>query len=95
MIKKSLIKRFEDIEDIIGIILTVFFIIWGNCRIIYVSLTSTNEDKYLILYYPIAYLLTYCAPGLFTRSFKYEKPINKIFTRLFVVIFIGGLGCMI
>lgn len=90
--KKSL---FERIEDNISIFLLIFFVIWGNGRIIYTSLTSTNEDEYLILYYPIAYLLTYCMPGLFSKNFKYEEPIVKIFCRLSMVIFFGLLGSMI
>lgn len=77
------------------LIALIFFVIWGNGRIIYISLTSTNGDEYLILYYPIAYLLTYCMPWLFTKDFKYEEPIVKIFCRLCMVILFGGLGCMI
>lgn len=90
--KKSL---FERIEDNISIFLLIFFVIWGNGRIIYTSLTSTNGDEYLILYYPIAYLLTYCMPWLFPKDLKYEDSIVKIFCKLAVMIFFGSLGCMI
>lgn len=73
------------------LITLIFIIIVGNGRLIFISLTSTNGDEYLILYYPIAYLLTYCMPWLFTKTFKYDEPIVKIFCRLSIVILFGAI----
>ena len=82
---------FSKKEEKFGWLLGAILLLYGNARIIYISLTSTNEDKYLILYYPIAYLLTYCMPWLFSEDFKYSEPIIKIIARLAMVFLFGGM----
>lgn len=86
-------EKMDKIGNTIFVILVVLCVLFGNDRIIYTSLISTSDsmDKYLILYYPIAYLLTYCMPWLFSKDFKYEKPIFKMVCRLCMVIFFAGI----
>ena len=76
-------------EKIFTIILICFAVIWGNAKLIHACIV--DHFYCVLLYYPIAYLLT-CIPGyMFTKDFKYEKWWVKAIGRTALVLLFGGL----
>ena len=80
-------KKFEEYEEFIAIIIFALCILAGN---IFLITHAIMHEHIVILYYPIAYLLTYLMPGLFVFS-KYDSAAVKIRTRCIVIIIFGAI----
>lgn len=81
------LKKFEEYEELIAIIILALCVLAGN---IFLITHAIMHEPIVILYYPIAYLLTYLTPWLFNFS-KYDDATIKIMARCFIVIIFGGI----
>lgn len=81
-------KKFEeDDKKLIAIIILALILLGGNIALI---TDAIMHEPLELLYYPIAYLLTYLTPWLFNFS-KYDGAAIRIIVRCFIVIILGGI----
>lgn len=80
-------KKFKEYEEFIAIMILALCVLAGNIILI---VHAIMHEPIVILYYPIAYLLTYLTPWFFNFS-KYDDATIRIIARCFIVIIFGGI----
>lgn len=80
-------KKIKEYEELIPIIILALCVLAGN---IFLITRAIMHEPIVILYYPIAYLLTYLTPWFFNFS-KYDTVTIRIIARCFIVIIFGGI----
>ena len=80
-------KKIEEYEELIAIIILTLCVLAGN---IFLITHAIMHEAIVILYYPIAYLLTYLTPWLFDFD-KYDNAAVRICARCIVIIIFGAI----
>lgn len=78
--------KFKKNEESIAIIILALIVLAGNILLI---AHAIMREPIVILYYPVAYLLTYLTPWFFNFD-KYDNAAVRISARCFIVIIVGG-----
>ena len=76
-------------DKIIGIVIVGLCVIIGNIRLLYWAIT---DCIWLLLYYPLAFILTYIPNYIFIKdAFKYDDFSISFICRSIVVICFAGI----